>query len=302
MAAIHDCQPFGGRAERQWCTAGFNGIARTRVQGIERDERIERGDQLIVIRMELSGELAQDALDFTLLLDLELAHAIAELHGGGRLHEDRGAGSRAIVHDPAHIAARFAAHGHDPPSVAHRNRQVAHLVMRFELRHFTLEQAHELPFGLTQFTANASQRRRRVVAHRAIVRNRTCDRLFEGAAIDQLVEVCLQVCDGDARTPRIAKRIAHTSRGADQGGTLQVLERRPGQPLDAKAAQCLTELRNGLRWPRQLRRDQCAHRTHPGVFGFDPLTIPPGHKRADGGRSGAGVRASRDVREHSRKF
>ena len=129
MTAVNDRQPIGGRAKRQRRAAGLDRVPRARVEGVKRDQCRERGDQLIVIRVQLLGEFAQDALDFTLLLQLELAHAIPEFHRGGRLHKNGGAGSGTVVHDAAHIAACFAAHRHDPAAVAHRDGQVANLMM-----------------------------------------------------------------------------------------------------------------------------------------------------------------------------
>ena len=149
MAAIDDRQPFGRRAERDRRTARLDGVPRSGVQRIECDERLERGDQLVVIRVQLFREVTQDTLDFTQLLELEFANAIAELHGGGRLHEDRGARSRTVVNDPSHVATRFTPHRHDPATVSHRDGQVTDLVMRFELRHFALEQPNQLSLGLS---------------------------------------------------------------------------------------------------------------------------------------------------------
>ena len=128
------------------------------------------------------------------------------------------------------------------------------------------------------------------------------DRLFERTEIDQLFEVRLQIRHRDARTTRIAEGIPHASRGTDQGGALQELERRPSEPFDSQAAERLAQFRDRLGWPGQLGRDQRAHRAHPRVLGFDPLAIAARRERSDSGGAGTGIRPSRDMREHPRKL
>ena len=112
----------------------------------------------------------------------------------------------------------FAPHRDHVASLAHRHRHVGRAVMRLERAHHPLEDAHELSVRRAQLATDAPQRRRRIVAHDAVLTDRALDRS------SSLLATTIRSANG-ASTARstagpaiVAQRVARSARGAQQHG------------------------------------------------------------------------------------
>ena len=164
------------------------------------------------MRSQSVGQLAQHTFDFALLFNLEFAQPIAEFHRRRWLDEYRFAGARTVVHDAADVTTGSAPHRHHPTAVAHRHREIAHLVVRFELAHLALEQSYQLAFCLSQVSAHASQRGRRIILDDAVVGDGARDCVFLRAQVDQRCGERQQVCDSQRGATRVTQGVTRAAR------------------------------------------------------------------------------------------
>ena len=138
----------GGRKLRSRARVSF-GEAGTGIERIERDEGINGRDQRLSVRPQRLGRLRENPLHFADLRGLQLANAIAELHGRRRLDKYRASTRRRVVHDPANRATPFAPHRYHPAAVPHRHRPIVHAVVRIEFRDQPLEQLDQISLRAT---------------------------------------------------------------------------------------------------------------------------------------------------------
>ena len=102
---------------------GCDAVPRARQLGaregeVDQGERLDRCDEIVGLAADDARELDQDALHLVALVPLELALLVRQLDELERLDEDRLPASRAVVHDPAHGAARRGLDGQHGPAVA----------------------------------------------------------------------------------------------------------------------------------------------------------------------------------------
>ena len=85
---------------------------------VDLGEGVHGGGDLGVAFADAGGEVAQDALDLALLLELELAPAVAHLDDLQGLQEDGGAGGGDVVDDAGELGAHLRLDGDDVAAVA----------------------------------------------------------------------------------------------------------------------------------------------------------------------------------------
>ena len=186
MAGVKDAViPMLGRLQPGTVAAVRRRIAGARVERVQQHQLLQRDAQLLGVRVNRGGQLAQDALHLARFRDLQLAQAVHQIDGDGRLDEERAAGRRLIVHDTADLAAPFPAHGYDVAALANGDRRILHLETSRQRRHVMLELLHDARARATQLAAHTREFTRCVVAHFAAIVNGLRDLLLQSVERNQ---------------------------------------------------------------------------------------------------------------------
>ncbi len=298
MAAGEDREAFARRRERRRHARELIREASARVQRVEHDERLERFGEAIAQRTHLVGERREDALDLVALLRLDLADAVTEFHGGRRLHEQRAAAPRLVVHDAAHGVPPFAAHRDHVATVAHRHRHVGHARVVVEAREDLLEHLHELGLRGGALAAELAQRRGCGIEHREVVADRSRDRCFLALRDSQ----CRRERGEPARRARRRQRIAREARRPQHDREPDQLRGAEHAPGGAQARERGPDLRDRFWTPPVRTRDRRARGRHQLMLALDPRAVSGRRERPHARRAKRRCRAARDQVEHLREF
>ena len=268
----------------------------------ELDQRLERCGHPRLEGAQPVARLAQNALALLDLVALELADAVAELHGGRRLDEQRGARPRAVVHDATHRATGLAAHGHHMAAIANGHRGVEHALVGGERRDDAFEQAHEICLGAAQLAADAAEQGRGVVLDFAFVADDAGDRLLLAGGTQERAREGREHGPRRERPAVVGERVGRAARRGQERRAREQLARRQRGPVEAEARQRGREVRHDVRRPACLVGAQGAHRGHPAMFGLDPRAIGARPERGDAGRAECRRGTLGDEREGAVEF
>ena len=131
------------------------------------------------------GELGKNPVDLSQLFRLELANSVSRFDCRGRLDEKCSSlCSRCRARFRQRPSATFAANRNDEASVANAHRHVGNLKSRLEPCDDSLEHAHDLALRTAHLATHAAQRRRRFIAHVALVVDRSLEAFSSRGAIN----------------------------------------------------------------------------------------------------------------------
>ncbi len=280
VSAVPDDHCVAGTAHVSRNAVEPLGITGTGIQRIQFGQRVERFGQPLAQRPEFFRELCQDSLHLPGLLSLEVPNPVHELHGGRRLHEERGTARGGVMHDSSNVRACLTTNRDDIPAVSNRHAHVRHRLMRFQARHGSFQQPHQLALGTAKLPTQLAQHRRGVVLHAAVMVNRALHLLLQVTRDRQAGSQRAEHGGHDARAAFVAKLVVSAPRAQQQPGSVEQLPSVPRKALHTQGTERTAEVRYRFRSPATLARDQCANRRDTGVFPANPLEVRHGKQRA----------------------
>ncbi len=278
------------------------GVARAREERVELDQRVERRRHLGVVRSHEVGELGEDALHLARLFGLELADAVPRLDRRRRLHEQRPPRGRLVVDDAAHRAARLATDRNHVPAVPHRHRHVGDALMRLQPSHQALEQLHELAFRGAQLAAQTPQRRRCIVAHRAIGIDGALDRALGRRRHDEALDDRREHGARDLRMPLVDEGGSRQAGGAEERAAAQELLAGPDAADGAQPGECRRQGGDRLGRPRIVAGKERPHGRDARVLALDGAAIAGRRQRSHARSARLGARLLGHQRENARQL
>ena len=154
------------------------GRVRAREHPVELANRRHVGVQLQAAGAHGGRQLGQDPGGLLLLLALGLHEVVVGLDEALRLHEDRLATLRAIVHDAAHPLPRLGSHRQDVAAVADGHEAVGEEPIALRLEQ-ALELADDAAAPVADLLAELAKARAGPVGERAVVLERVAERVAE---------------------------------------------------------------------------------------------------------------------------
>ena len=302
MASVVDLETRAGVDELCRRAGVRVGESRAGEQAVELDERGQRGNHSVAMRAQRVGEREQNALDLGQLLVLQLADAISEFDRGGRFDEQRSAGGRRVVHDPARANLSAAAHGNHVPSVAHRHRRIRHAVVRLEAVHLAFENPNQRVVRGAKLAAKVSQRGRGIVFHRAVFLHRLVDRRLDRRLRDQRIEERRQHRAHDDGPSGVAQLVLCEARRAKHGRAGDEIGSVPCRALDTQSRQRRVEVGDRVWTPLIVAARGGAHRGDARVLTVEMRRVGRRRQRTHVLGAKARRREPGDDVEHAREL
>ena len=123
------------------------------------------------------AQLGEHAVDFLLLLDLELPPAVRQVEYRQRLDEQRGAAGRLVVHDPLHLLPVLHLDGEHVPTLAHRDDRILKGGPVGRRGHQLLELGHQAVVGPAHLHTHLAQLGTGAIQDLAVVADGAVDRV-----------------------------------------------------------------------------------------------------------------------------
>ena len=155
-------------------------------------------------------------------------------------------------------------------------------MVRLQLRHDALQQAHQFTLRAHQLATQPAQCRRGVITHAAVAIDGSINGVFVALRGNQSHGERQQVRGRHCGAAWITQCRLCSTAGAQQrrdAGQLRALQRRADKP---QARECLTHVGNRLRLPSPFGTEHRTHRLNPRQFGGEPFAIGSWTQRAHG--------------------
>ena len=157
------------------------------------------------------------------------------------------------MHDSADGALRFASHRDDEAAISNRDRHVGDALVRFQLRHRTLQQLDQLALGSFELAPDFFQRRGGVIVDLAILIDRALNGVLDRPVAGERVDLSGKDSSHYRRYLLAAQRFAGYPRATEQRADDENVGSDQGSAFNAKSSEGGPGIGNGVKVPRLFR-------------------------------------------------